>query len=195
MESTVNIKTFAPPPINKKEIMRYAGAGKMDAQLENLINECIKEAEKELTYKVCYAEFPVNIYGSEIDFGFAEINSHDLAKNLCGCGSAVIFAATVGIGIDRLILKYSAVSPAKAVIMQALGAERIEALCDAFNKEVSGKKSTRPRFSAGYGDFPLAAQKDICAALSCDKKIGVTLNSNLLMSPTKSVTAIIGVEK
>ena len=90
------------------------------------------------------------------------------------------------------------VSPSMAVCLQALGAERIEALCDQFcadmaRKQGSTGKSLRPRFSPGYGDFPLEAQKDIFTVLGCDRRIGLTLNNSLIMSPTKSVTAIIGI--
>lgn len=52
----------------------------------------------------------------------------------------------------------------------------------------------KPRFSAGYGDLPLEVQKDIFRVLDCPRKIGLTLNDSLLMSPTKSVTAIVGIE-
>lgn len=52
---------------------------------------------------------------------------------------------------------------------------------------------TRPRFSPGYGDLPLALQRDIFHALDCARKIGLTLNDSLMMSPAKSVTAIIGI--
>ena len=84
-------------------------------------------------------------------------------------------------------------------MLQALGAERIESLCDRFcadfENEVSllGKK-TRPRYSAGYGDFPIEMQFPICEALNSAKKIGVFVNESLLLSPSKSVTAIIGIE-
>ena len=36
-------------------------------------------------------------------------------------------------------------------------------------------------------------QKDIFAALDCPRKISLSLNESLLMSPSKSVTAIIGI--
>mgnify|MGYP002626454225 CR=1 FL=1 len=44
-----------------------------------------------------------------------------------------------------------------------------------------------------YGDLPLDFQKSVFKALSCEKNIGLYLNESLLMVPTKSVTAIIGV--
>ena len=52
--------------------------------------------------------------------------------------------------------------------------------------------SLRPRFSPGYGDLPLEAQESVFKALDCHRKIGLALNDSLLMSPSKSVTAIVG---
>ena len=61
--------------------------------------------------------------------------------------------------------------------------------------ENDSKSNFRPRFSPGYGDFPLTAQRDIFAILDCPKRIGLSLNQSLLLSPTKSVTAVIGKEQ
>ena len=93
-------------------------------------------------------------------------------------------------------MKYSKISPSKALMFQALGAERIESLCDTFCNDMNNELGVRlkPRFSAGYGDLPLEVQKDIFRVLDCPRKIGLTLNDSLLMSPTKSVTAIVGIE-
>ena len=102
--------------------------------------------------------------------------------------------AGAGLEIDRLIRRYTSLSPAKALFFQAIGAERIESLCDAFCEEL--KKDglqLRPRFSPGYGDLPMELQKDIFRVLDCPRKIGLALNESLLMSPSKSVTAIIGI--
>ena len=111
-----------------------------------------------------------------------------------------MFAATVGVGIDRLITRYSIVSPARSLMLQAIGTERAEALCDLFCREIAEEKAregsvTCPRFSPGYGDLPLELQKDIFAVLDCPRYIGVSLGESLLMSPSKSVTAIVGVRK
>ena len=50
----------------------------------------------------------------------------------------------------------------------------------------------KPRFSPGYGDLSLEVQKEIFSLLDCPRKIGVSLGDSLLMTPSKSVTAIIG---
>ena len=127
-------------------------------------------------------------------------SSRDLWKTFDGCDRVILFAATIGLPIDRLILRYGKISPSKALFLQAIGAERIEALCELFFTDMQEEKRKdgyllRPRFSAGYGDFPLEAQKEIFASLDCARKIGLSLNESLLMSPTKSVTALIGAKK
>ncbi|MBQ8208483.1 MAG: Vitamin B12 dependent methionine synthase activation subunit [Clostridia bacterium] len=189
-------ETFSEPEISRREIIRYAGGGEDSGEFSALIDSCLAEALPMLSYKVCYRSFSYAETEQGLDFGFAKVKSEALSKNLRGCDKILLFAATVGIGIDRLIMKYGRISPARALIMQALGAERIEALCDAFCSELENKGlAPRPRFSPGYGDLPLEFQKDIFAALDCHRKIGLTLSSSLLMSPTKSVTAIVGIEK
>lgn len=196
--SEITLNFYTETPFDKKEICRYLGAKEPDEELMKLIDECIKECEGVSKFSVLYTVSDLSINENEIGFDTFSVQSGGLSKNLEKCEKAVIFAATTGIGIDRLISKYSVVSPAKAVILQAIGAERIESLCDTFNEEMRLKYETegyslRPRFSPGYGDLPLETQKDIFALLDCQKKLGLILNSNLLMSPSKSVTAFIGI--
>lgn len=196
--NTVFVKTFSPLPVNKKEILRYAGAKETDDALNSLLEDCLQEAETVFTYSVCYREFPVSFRDGLIDLSFAKADSKNLAKNLDRCHSIVAFAATIGIGLDRLVARYTKVSPARALLLNAIGAERIETLCDFFNEQIAEEKKAeglflRPRYSPGYGDFPLAFQKDIFSVLDCPRKIGLTLNSSMLMSPSKSVTALIGI--
>ena len=196
--NTVFTKIFEEPEFNIKEILRYAGCKEQTADVLDVLDECIEECKKELVYRVCYGEFPVTFGSGYIEFPFTRVKSTALAKNLSGCETAIVFAATVGIGIDRLIAKYGKVSQTKAVFFQAIGAERIESLADTFEKEqrnfkAAEKKFLRPRFSPGYADFELGVQSDIFRVLDCPRRIGLSLNKSLLMSPSKSVTAIIGI--
>lgn len=196
MNSVINIKIYAAPPICEKEILRYAGCRSCDEAVSALVKECTDEAESRLSYRVCYRVLPVSADNGICDIGDLKWSSKDLAANLSGCTRAVIFAATLGTEPDRLIARYGRISPSRALIMQAIGAERIEALCDTFCADIEAEYGikTRARFSPGYGDLPIERQKDIFALLDCERKIGLTLNESLLMSPSKSVTAIVGME-
>ena len=196
--STVFVKSYTEPQFNIKEIFRYMGCDTEGEEFLPFVNECIEECRDKLSYKVCWCEVDVNHTQNGIDFGFMQIESKALKKNLADCKSVVIFGATIGIEIDRLISKYGRLAPSKALIFQAIGAERIESLCNVFNNEIKTVKQnnfTRPRFSPGYGDLPLECQKDIFGVLDCAKKIGLSLNDSMLMSPSKSVTAFIGISE
>lgn len=191
---------YDAPEIDYKEIYRYLGVLGRDSEndIKATVESCIDELSGKLVYKVCFCSFEIFRNGNDIDLGVMKTNSKSLSKNLEGCDSAIIFGATIGIEIDRLISRYSSISPSKALVFQAIGAERIESLCNLFCDDIKGEllkknKTIRPRFSPGYGDLPLALQRDLFSVLDCPRKIGLTLNESMLMSPTKSVTAIIGI--
>ena len=198
MRPIVYTKTYSAPEVDRREILRYAKVGGADGLTEELLESCLSEICPKVEYRVCFAEFPLNKCENGIDLGFAKTASHSLCKNLENCSSVIVFCATVGVEIDRLIARYSKIQPSRSVMLQAIGTERVEALCDAFCAELSAEKEgckLHSRFSPGYGDLPLDMQREIFRALECGKRIGVTLGENLFMTPTKSVTAIIGVEK
>jgi hypothetical protein len=125
-------KTYAEPPFCEKEILRYAGCKDSDNEILTLLRSCISEVRDSLVYKVCYHELKVHTNQDSCDFGVFSLKSKDLAKNLKDSDSVIVFAATIGIEIDRLIAKYGRISPSKALMFQAIGAERIESLCDTF---------------------------------------------------------------
>ena len=214
MESMIYIKTYDLPKIDEKALLRYAGcldesedvlllAREMYDEVSEavllLAREMYDEVSEAVACKVCYRRFSVSFSEGIIDLGFASLNSHSLESRLIGCNEIILFCATIGHGIDRLISKYSITSPSKAVILQAIATERIESLCDLFCREMaleeagSGREA-RPRFSPGYGDLPLELQREVFASLDCARKIGVSLSESLFMRPTKSVSAIIGVK-
>ena len=127
-----------------------------------------------------------------------DIRSRSLSRNLRGCENVYLMAATLGIGPDRLIARASVTHMSRAVTLQAAAAAMIEAWCDEVNQKIIKEASEqglycRPRFSPGYGDFPLEYQQDFAHILRMQKEIGVSLTESLLMIPTKSVTAIIGI--
>ena len=102
--SVVIVKSFDSPEINIREVLRYAGCTSAAEDMNDLLFECISEANNALAYRVCYTVMPIN----------DKISSKALDRNLSGCSSVILFAATVGLGVDRLINKYSRTQPSKA---------------------------------------------------------------------------------
>ena len=194
-DMTVVTKQYNMLLLQEREILRYAGCRTQEEAMVHLMRICLKEAEDAgvLNGQLCYAEVPV--YTGQLDFGAFSVCSEHLAKNLQGCSKVLLLAATAGVGIDRLIEKYGRIAPSKALMFQAIGAELVEAVCDTFSKEYEAEHNCRlrPRFSPGYGDLALETQKDIFAVLEPARRIGLTLNDSLLMSPSKSVTAFVGI--
>ena len=192
------MRIWAPslPPVDRREALRYAGCRDGGEGLP--LEACVRMAEEALSCRVLWEEVPVSVSPNGADLGFARTASAGLARALSGCARAVVFAATAGLGMDRLISRYERVSPAHALLLHGIGAERVEALCDAFCAERNRALAPEglrllPRYSPGYGDLPLSFQRPLFDFLQCEKRLGLTLTPALLMSPGKSVTAIAGI--
>ena len=188
---------YKDAPVNYYEIARYAGAKTVDSELKNLIDVCLKEANEfsALNFALCFVKENIEVSNDTTTLAGFGLKSNNLAKVLNGTKEAVIFASTLGVGIDKLIRKYAEIQPSKALVLQGIGAERIEAYLDYFCEEYKKKNqvSLTMRYSPGYGDLSLESQKQVFTLLNPQKYIGVTLNDSLLMSPSKSVTGIIGI--
>lgn len=203
--------------VNRREVYRYLGIqGQMPdksvcALVEEVLLELMQCMKPRTIYKVYDCDSTVDkLEKQRADIGLVKlyyakqenpvmvIKSRNLADNLYQCTKVVLMAATLGVNVDKLLQRYEIINMAKASIAQACGAACIEACCNLLQEQIRQQAAQqglylRPRFSAGYGDLPLETQKDIFAQLECTKRIGLTLTQSLLMLPTKSVTAFIGI--
>ncbi len=178
--------------INKIELAQRLKTD-IDFNLEE-INLCKQELFKVINYKYAYKKVSIELsYCDYVNFGFCKVKSKNLYNNLKGCSFAVILAVTAGIGVDRLLGRLELLSKSKCFITDAISSAAVESYCDYVNQYINEQYKTKPRFSPGYGDLPLEIQPDILNFLSADKTLGITLNESLLMTPVKSITAIIGV--
>ena len=182
---------------DKKEALRYMGCRDNDiSDLEAIYEECLKEYKKAASYKAVYRFTDITQSADDTtNLGFCRISNDALYKNLSGCNSACVFAATAGAGVDRLIMRYSKTSPAHAVVTNCIASSAIEVWCDEVNALISERYETKPRFSPGYGGVSLEYQKDVLSFLDAERKIGITLSDALMMIPAKSVTAFVGITK
>ncbi len=166
--------------IDKNEVLRYLKA-KPDENILNLIEDCSACLLKVARPKTVYKEF--SLTHNPLLIGGIAFKGKDIEKFLSGYSTCYLLGATLGIEVDTLILKAQATDMARAVVLDACATDLIEKVCDTFGKR---------RFSAGYGDLPIAQQTDIFRLLDIERKIGVCLTDSYLLTPTKSVTAIIG---
>ena len=181
--------------VNKQEIVRYLGYGKNepDETVREQIDQCVAELLRASAMKTINRVFPLkHLSTSEILLGETRIESEKLSKHLRNCDKAILFAATLGTAADLLIRRWSVADMSRAVIMQASAAAVIEAYCDEAAKEGFYLRS---RFSPGYGDFPLSYQKELLSLLDAPKRIGLTVTDSMMLTPTKSVTAVMGLTR
>ncbi len=199
---SVTLLAFEPTElaVSVNDAMRYMGvvgdAPDIRSVTENMLPELYASAKP----KACFCKVEVTRDGEWISVGNVHTKSKSLMKNLDGCASAYVFAATLGIGTDRLISRYSRIEPSKAVILGALGSSMIECWCDEVctvleSEQRNAGKFIKPRFSPGYGGFELTAQREIADILETEKRIGLYFTESLMMIPEKSVTAIVGIYK
>lgn len=179
---------------NRKEALRYLRADIKDEQSKILVDTVYLKIRNEVQARCIIKKYNITIdkNGINLDCGL-RFTSKDLATHLSGCSQVLLLAATLGSRVDTAIRRLTLESVAEGAAAQAVAAALIESYCD----EIQAKEDTegllqRPRFSPGYGDWDLIEQKLLFKVLDCSKIIGLTLTDGLMMVPSKSVTAVIG---
>ena len=186
--------------IDRKEILRYLGYRNTEADdtVRSSIESVLEELQRAAAPKSVTRDITIKPIGSDaVEIAGAVIRSKSLFQHLESCRSGVLFAATLGAPVDLLIQRYSVLDMSRAVIAQACAAAMIEAFCDECQTETEQQAYKqglflRPRYSPGYGDFPLSYQKLLLEMLNAQRRIGLTRTESDMLVPTKSVTAVIG---
>ena len=185
--------------IHRREVWRYLGYGGNAPQPgeQQKIEAMIAQLERAVTPRHIYLEKPCCVEKGGVEIEGIRFSSTLLARNLAGCRRVILMAATLGAEADLQVRRYQARSMAEAAIAQAVCAELLECYLDGVCREIAGEKEKdglflRPRYSPGYGDLALEAQRDFFTLLDCRRRLGVGLTDGNMMTPTKSVTAFIG---
>ena len=178
--------------INKNELAQRL---RIERGFEHsVIDLCVEEFNSVVNYRYAYRCVPVKFLGENVcNIGFGNIYSKNLYDILQGSSFAIILAVTTGIGVDRLLNKYSVTSASRHFIMDAIASAAAESFCDYMDNMLRNNPFKKPRFSPGYGDLSLEIQPDLLGALNATKNLGTTINKSLLMTPVKSITAVMGV--
>ena len=196
--------------IGEKELARRLGVGSgTDAEaLEALTASCRERLMKVLECRYAWIRLPLDLSAEGVcQIGPIRVESRDLYKNLKGCREAVLMGVTLGIGVDRLLMRLDRISRAEHFITDAAASAAAEALCNETDQRIretleeearsEGEKGLRfhPRYSPGYGDCSIRVQEPLLQQLRSQTTLGITLNEACLMTPVKSITAIMGIEE
>lgn len=185
-----------------KRYMGYHGINEIAPDMQERIDKAIDQVSSQSHPRLLIKEFRITVSDKTVvihaENEEVTLESESLCRNLSGCKRALLLAATIGPSCDMLVRRASVKSAVDAAVYQAAGAAAIEAFLDSENDRLKKEYEAddlylRPRFSPGYGDLKLDHQKDWFRLLDISKQIGIELTDSLLMMPTKSVTAIIGI--
>ena len=184
--------------LNINEVLLYLGyrGQEIDDRVNKQIEDCIAKVKAAALPKLVWRRLPLR-NGKLREF---ELEGRDIEELLRESSEAVIFAATLGAKVEKLMIRYEVSNMADALIMDSAASVAIENVCNNFEQDMRESLEKEglfltDRFSPGYGDLPLSTQKDMIASLNTEKRIGLTLSKSNLMIPRKSVTAIMGISK
>jgi 5-methyltetrahydrofolate--homocysteine methyltransferase len=162
----------------------------MNDVMESLMDECEKALLSSANPKYLYKRVSLK------DSGLVKGNS--VTAHLKGCEEAVVICATLGAEVDKQLRLAQVTDMAKAVVMDSMASVAIEQVCtkidDLIATEITDLYQTW-RFSPGYGDYPIELQETFLRILDAPRKIGLCTNESSILTPTKSVTAIMGLSK
>lgn len=178
--------------LNRNEAVRYLGGSgvALNYRMDRLMDECEQEILAKSSPKYLYIEKELPC--EEL------VQGEDIKNHLDGCEKAIVMCATLGAEIDKVIRINQISDMAKAVVLDSFASVAIEQVCAKFDELIAEKYEgyfQTFRFSPGYGDYPIELQKSVLSMLDAPRKIGLATNENSLLTPTKSVTAVMGLSK
>lgn len=202
--------------VSEDHMKRAESDEKMRTALERL--EAQMDEAESLLYDAADPAFTYRM----LDAGQLTVRGASLAKHLDGCDRTVVMAVTLGHEVDRLISETQSSRIALGVVIDSgasvmaeraanMAEEQIrtelaeaqsrakraaDSAADAADADYAGNQTAplymTSRFSPGYGDSPLEMQEQVLDILDAENQLGITLSKGYMMSPSKSITAIIG---
>lgn len=185
--------------INTAEVLRYMGCpperadGALIAQVEACARELLAVIRPRWSWRT--VSLTLEAGGVRLENGLL-LPGEDLKAHLSGCGRAALFCATLGAEADGLIRRTERLDMSKALTLDCCASAAIEAVCDRIETELQGNFpgcSFPFRYSPGYGDLPLEVQGPLLDLLDAPRRAGLCATVSHLLTPRKSVTAILGI--
>ena len=200
------LKSYQIDALDRKEVLRYLGyrgqevTPELDARLDAAIASCLAIGRARASIAV------YDVAGrEELPDGTPQVTLADTALTLVGTSmqrhmrgarKVGVLAVTLFRSVERELKRLSLTDRLGQVLFDAAATTMVERAADAAEATLVGMAAreglyTNFRFSPGYGDMPMQTQHVLLDALDA-RRLGITLSPTLLMTPTKSVTAVVG---
>ena len=184
--------------IDAKETRRYAGLQKAADFAEEKILAACEDARLLTSPKGIWEIYDYDCQTRVIkSIPPCRIQGEKIRQHLAGCEKIIVLSATAGDEVEEEVTRrFNAGEYSTAVIMDAAATAAVEQIADGMEKAISPKMAAQGfllkwRFSPGYGDWPLEQQPELIR-LAKAEQIGVSLTTSMMLTPRKSITALIG---
>jgi hypothetical protein len=203
IEIKIDFEKVKPTSKTIMECMGYR-SGNKDEVIQKNTEELIKESEKYAKVVGGYKIFKDN----SITVEDGKLTLKDtifqldkiIAKQIRKCTSIAFIAVTLGKKYDEWINQYfKSGDPFQGYIADTIGSEMVENAADIIEELVEKDTAKMDlnctnRYSPGYCGWHVSEQHKFFSFLP-DNFCGIELSESALMSPVKSVSAIIGLGK
>lgn len=191
--------SYNPPltALDKEEVRRYAGlrpaADFPEHYLEEACADGLLHARPRAVWKIyAYAAATREIIGEPP----LRLSGDAIGAHLSSATEVAVLAVTIGSELEKAVSNYFADGDyTRGLLLDAAGTTAVEAAADAANDLIAAQAArlgftALPRFSPGYGDWPLTDQPAVVALAGGG--IDLTVTASAMLVPRKSVTAVIG---
>ena len=174
----------------------------ISAEMKNKIEKAVNDAFMLCELKALYKIFKIEQRNEKsIVIGGETFVSESFCNLVKDCDKIALFAVTIGNKLPEKRQEFIDKGDMfNAVVYDAAGSEIAEEGAEYMHEflgkivATQGRKIMNRRFSPGYSDMSLEMQEKVFKLLK-PENIGIELLPSYLMSPEKSVTAFVGIEK
>ena len=192
--------SFLVSNFSLKNALRYMKVppDSQDSELIEAVSQAFNNIKNFSTPRCVFGRFNIKKSDSNIEIEGAKFQSKDIERLTSRSDECYLLAATLGHEVDRQILIAQKKNMLDGLSLDACASVYIDEFIDEFTKNeikptLKEKEFLTSRFSPGYGDLSMNVIEDIIALLNATKRIGLSVTNSLMMTPIKSVTAIIGI--
>lgn len=185
--------------VDSDEVLRYMGCPpqQADTSLRETVAQCTHTLLEAVRPRWTHRAFSITQEqgGVRLSSGLL-LPGQDIAAHLQGCSQVVVFCATLSAQVDRLIRQAESRDMLQALCLDCCATAAVEQLCDQIETHIHGEYPDcffPFRFSPGYGDLPLSVQGPLLTLLDAPRTLGLCASSSHILTPRKSVTALVGV--
>lgn len=184
--------------LDQKECKRYAGLASQTAFPDELITKACMEALTLISPRGIWQTYDYdNKNHAILSETPIQLKGEGIVKHLQAASKVAVLAVTIGMELETEVTRHFETGEyTRGLLLDAAGTTAVEANADyienLITKEaISHGYSPLFRFSPGYGKWDISSQPDILT-LAGGNEINVNVTPSCILTPRKSVTAVIG---